>query len=130
MVHLMKAPRKQGAIFSGQTTFQEAFPEVKTVDVIVKESGPGNQGLGERRYNRLTFREYLSCSNVACTGRAVSLGEILRDLITRRLTGIHLHRACEGHLEKGGACPNGFDIQMAVTFNADFGPGDATRSCC
>lgn len=126
----MKSTQKQGAIFAGQTTFAEAFPEVVGVEVIVREAGPGNQGLGERRYNRLTFREYLSCSNVACSGRAVSLGEMLRDLIHRRIESVSFHRACEGRLEKGGSCPNAFEIQLAVEFESGRGPGDTPRACC
>jgi hypothetical protein len=132
VMSLSKKQRRQGAIFPGQATFMEAFPEVRMVQMVIREEGPGNHGLGLRRFNRSSFREFLNCSNAACSGcsgQALSLGDILRDLIRRRLPGIRLLRPCEGRLEKGGLCANVFEIEVDLTFEPAYASG-IPPSCC
>src|SRR5450755_2079119 len=116
-------PPKSGAIFrSGTTaeekkvTFAEAFPEVDSLSAEIIETGPGNSGLGVRRFQRTSFREYINCSNVQCSGRGLPLGDLLRDMVSRRQKSCESHHPCAGHQDSKLACPNAFHIDMEVFY--------------
>ncbi len=113
--------KKQGAIFrdphlqqENKLQFQEAFPEIKALDIEVTEQGPGNEGLGLRRFTALTVREYINCNNPDCTGKGLSMGDHLRQMLQARQNRQDIQQACEGSTPQG-PCKNHFHVTIALT---------------
>ena len=72
----------QGDIFKASpdgrlTTFDEAFPSIESLEVVIDETGEGTQGLGLRGLTRRSVREYINCSNPRCYGKGLDLGGLL-----------------------------------------------------
>ena len=85
--------KRQGEIFefAGRSmTFAEAFPGVATIAVKILELGNDTVGMGQRKFHTLSIREVVNCSNTNCSGKGLSLGNILRRMNARRAT--HLER--------------------------------------
>src|SRR4051812_49231485 len=103
----MKSKRKAGAIF-GEATFAEAFPTIATLTVEVTESGEGNHGLGIRRFNQRSAREWVNCSSENCLGKGFSLGALLRRLVAEGQITVQREQSCESLEESGRPCANRF----------------------
>ena len=116
--------KRQGDIFfrpdgSGEkTTFSEAFPEIESIAAEVTESGLGNAGLGVRRFNRNSYREFVNCSNTSCSGHGAPTGDILRAMVKARQTTYRQPLVCEGREESGNPCANVFAIEITLTYRA------------
>jgi hypothetical protein len=116
-------PQRRGSIFraasgaSENVPFERAFPTIFSVDASVRETGPGNTGLGLRRFNKLSLREYINCSNLHCSGKALALGDLLREMQGAGLTSVHRELSCAGYQESGDPCPNRFQIELTVAYH-------------
>jgi hypothetical protein len=97
-------------------SFEEAFPAVQSLEMTVEESGPGNAGLGVRRFHRRSFREFINCSNVACAGKGFAAGELLRHLSTHRESFARQMVKCQSQTESGTPCSNTFLVEIKVTY--------------
>jgi hypothetical protein len=113
---------KAGDIFlkndgSGEKVpFAEVFPEIEALDARVTETGPGNQGLGARRFNRNSYREFINCSNVLCSGHGAPSGDILRAMVKTRQKTAQNRIVCEGREESGKRCSNVFVMAIMLTY--------------
>jgi hypothetical protein len=56
-----------------RVTFEQAFPEIASVRIEVKETGQAGYG-GERmhHYNEQAVSEYADCSNPLCSGGGIT----------------------------------------------------------
>jgi hypothetical protein len=114
--------KRQGDIFlksdgSGEkATFSEVFPEIESLTAEVTETGPGNAGLGVRRFNRNSYREFINCSNPLCSGHGAPTGDILRTMVKARQTTYRKNLLCEGREESGQPCSNIFVINIALIY--------------
>jgi hypothetical protein len=115
-------PERRGFIFRlspdapENVPFERVFPDILSVDAAVNETGPGNSGLGLRRFSKLSVREYINCSNVHCSGKALPLGDLLREMQASRLTTLSRALDCAGREESGGPCRNRFEIRIDVAY--------------
>jgi len=110
----------QGDIFKGAkagelTTFDGAFPTIQTVEVFIKESGEGNDGLGLRALTRRSVRETINCSNPRCFGKGLDLGGLLRQMLQAGETTRSLETPCGSREENGTSCPNVFHVEVTLT---------------
>jgi len=119
----MRDSRRAGDIFirspeqpGVRVTFAEAFPDIESLDAAVAETGEGNQGLGIRRFTRLSAREFVNCSNHRCSGKGFSLGELLRAMTRGRRTRLSQARSCLSHEESGRRCPNRFQVDIELRY--------------
>lgn len=111
--------KARGATADIRVPFAEAFPEIERVQVDLEETGEGNRGLGLRRFEKRSVREFINCSNQSCAGIGLSLGELLRDMANRRQARARIEKSCESQIENGCPCPNRFALDVSVTYHSD-----------
>ncbi len=116
----MPLEKKQGGIFRSNSSeelsipFSEAFPQIQEIDAEISETGEGNEGLGVRRFNRLSAREYVNCSNHRCGGKGFSFGDLLREMIAQRQIERKTDKPCLSNEDGGRPCPNHFAIVVRL----------------
>lgn len=103
----------------GRATFEQAFPDIRALDVIVRETGEGNKGLGERRFHRRSVREFINCSSHRCAGKGFSLGAVMRRMANLRQPHLRLDQRCESTEESGRPCPNRFAVELHIDYDSD-----------
>lgn len=111
--------RPRGGTPDERVPFEEAFPEIASIEAEVIETGEGNVGLGIRRFNRLSVREFLNCSSHLCGGIGFTLGTVLRDMANLRQSKAHIERPCESREDSGQPCPNRFTVDLQITYRPD-----------
>jgi len=111
----------QGFIFKAadgsEAPFERVFPEIDAVEVVIEETGPGNEGLGLRVLKRRSIREMINCSNPNCLGKGFALGKVLRELVQKHHTEWSGKLSCTSREESGAACLNRFVVQIKIVFN-------------
>lgn len=125
MIKRMKASDvasgRQYLIRGEKTTFEEAFPSVKSVAVEVAETDYGIP-LKTRTYYKDSLGECIDCSNQRCYGGGFDLGAILRDMIENRITNRETTEFCQGYegSPKGrknyGPCGRRFVVKVKITY--------------
>jgi hypothetical protein len=114
----------QGRIFNSTTlpgqliTFAEAFPDIEAVAADITEVGEGNAGLGVRRFYKNSVREYVNCSNGACGGRGLAMGDLLRQMLREKRDAAEFDLACESRQESGHPCLNRFHVRLRIQRSA------------
>jgi hypothetical protein len=101
-----------------KTTFSKAFPDIENLTADVTEKGLGNEGLGVRRFTKTSYREFINCSNVLCSGHGAPTGNILRSLVENHRTTYKEDVACTGREESGKPCTNIFSIEITLKYRA------------
>jgi hypothetical protein len=117
----------RGDIFrspAGPVSFDRAFPEIESIDVIVEESGEGNAGLGRRHFTKRSVREIINCSSAHCGGQGFLLGDLLREMVASRTTEAHRTGNCQSREESGRPCTNAFDVKVRISYR-QIDPRDA-----
>ena len=116
------------SVFSKKSTFEEAFPDIDSVNVHVMES--------TYEGNKTAFwggGEYADCSNPLCYGGGISVGELLRSMVRERQTEGALRKMCRGYegSPKGQrryrSCVHVFEVVARVTYK-EVGVGEAEPS--
>ena len=113
----------QGDIFKSAkpgetTTFEGAFPTIKTVNVVIKEEGQGTEGLGLRALTRRSVRETINCSNPRCFGKGLDLGGLMRKMVHAGETTHTVEIVCGSRHRRFHACCNVFYVQLAITYKS------------
>jgi len=112
----------QGFIFKlpdgSEAPFEQVFPEIVAVDVVIEETGPGNEGLGLRSLTRRSVRETINCSNPLCHGKGLALGDLLRKMVKNHQAEWQGASTCTSRKESGDACQNAFQVKVTIRFRA------------
>jgi hypothetical protein len=116
--------RDSNSFFAGKTTFRESFPTIKAARVEVTESDSFGWNPGEPRvYTESTLGEYIDCHKRLCYNGGFSIGDLLRDMVTRRETDRPATKMCQGDeaSPKGRKiyrkCRNAFSIQIHIDYH-------------
>lgn len=85
--------------FGAKVSFEEAFPSIADLKVIVKEIGVGYPGhIRTIEYTRKNFPgEFVDCSNDMCTNGGFDLGEIIADMVINSNEEREEKRMCQGY---------------------------------
>ncbi len=106
-------------VFSQKVNFEEAFPDIDSIRIEVKESGRGTYGDGFR-YE--TAKEYVNCSNPICYGGGFSLGNLIRKMVSNNEESFESHELCKGYegSPKGAkryrSCFNSFKVRIYLKY--------------
>jgi hypothetical protein len=76
---------KKGKAFGKSGSFEEMYPEVKTLGVVVrvKDLGPSEENIF--KFDRETIIPMVSCRNPICHKGGLSLHSLIGEMITQRL---------------------------------------------
>ncbi|MDK2907184.1 MAG: hypothetical protein PWP02_960 [Thermosipho sp. (in: thermotogales)] len=116
--------RESDYVFSKKVNFEEAFPEIENLKIIVEESGKGIKSCNKKHiYTKHNFPgEYINCSNPYCYNGGFSIGAILRDMTRKKLTEFETLKLCQGYeaSPKGKKtyrnCLNQFKIKVYISY--------------
>lgn len=110
-------------VFAQKTTFEKAFPQIKSISVEVAESGEGiYQGQRKSHYSSYNLAEYINCSNSACYNGGFSIGAVIREMVYKRETDKEGEAICQGNegSPKGRRiyrkCLNNFSYKVHIDF--------------
>jgi len=85
-------------VFATKTTFEKAFPEIKNINVEVKETGNGTYNSSRTsHYSKEYIGEYVNCSNPACYNGGFRLGGIIREMVYKKETEREGSAMCQGN---------------------------------
>jgi len=114
--------RESNFVFSQKVSFEEAFPEIADLKVIVEESGHGVREWNRVRHYGKNIGEYIDCSNPLCYNGGFSLGSILREMVRKRETHREETAICQGYegspkgRRKYRDCMNFFKITVDIQY--------------
>lgn len=106
-----------------KSSFEEAFPTIKTLKVKVTEDGRGiNKYNRDKYYSADNAGEYINCSNTSCYNGGFQLGAILRSMVLSNETLRNEVGYCQGYegSPKGKIkyddCDNSFKIEINIVY--------------
>ena len=117
--------RETDYVFSKKVSFEEAFPEIADLKVVVEEDGHGVHEWNRTRHYGKGVGEYIDCSNSLCYNGGFSLGNILREMVRNRETHKETTEICQGYegSPKGQrryrSCLNHFKITVDIVFKEE-----------
>jgi hypothetical protein len=71
---------KTGFVFGKAQSFDEAFPDIKKIEIHIKQSDSDFMN----RYNKNTLPAYIKCNNSQCYSGRLDIGSILSFMITKK----------------------------------------------
>jgi len=119
-------------IFSKKVSFNEAYPMIEDITVKVEEYNsfslmPDNsRGLyPHKRFYNITNPpgEFVNCSNTICYNGGFALGDILREMVSKKETVREDTAGCQGYegSPKGRrryrSCIHRFDYKIIIKYN-------------
>jgi hypothetical protein len=116
-------------VFASKGPFEEAFPQIDSVDVDAAEGGYGPT---TRAY--WSGGEYVDCSNSLCYNGGVSIGRMLRTMVADGLTQSTFNELCQGNeaSPKGRKvyrkCLHHFEVRITVTYKDPVGDDGPSSS--
>ena len=111
--------------FSKKVSFEKAFPEIDDFTIEVSESKDaiwGEKGRTRKFTKDNQPSEYFDCSNPACYSGGVSLGEILRQMVSNKTTEETVTQKCKGYegSPKGHrryrSCMHSFTVEVTLKY--------------
>ena len=112
--------REAEVVFARKATFAEAFPEIESADVRVSVSD-----FGESRSMRWGGGEYVDCPNPLCYNGGVSVGSMLRQMVSSKEEERTFEEFCQGYegspkgRRKYGECMRDFKIVIHIKYKPD-----------
>ena len=109
-------------VFSDKVSFEEAYPEIKDVEVRVEETGNGVHQSGELIFLKSQISAFVNCSNPLCYNGGVALHSIIRQMNQQRKTEDDTYKLCQGNeaSPKGKRiyrkCMNMFHVKTRIQF--------------
>ena len=117
--------RETNYVFSKKVPFLEAFPEIDDFRIEVSESPDMIWG-GQARARTYTKEsppgEFVDCTNSLCYSGGVSIGEILREMISKRKADLEVSKGCRGYegspkgRRKYRSCMHSFGIKVTLKY--------------
>lgn len=120
------AIEKRMSLFGQAVPFTQAFPilAVLKATIWVRPFGSTEQNLRERHF-RLNNPpgEHVTCSKTGCTNGGWRIGDIIRDMITKRETHRHVEGNCNGKQWVVGAkyrdCVTHFTAEIDLAYKSE-----------
>lgn len=113
-------------LFTDKVPFRKAFPKIKSLKVIVKESGRDIHKYNSKRYyTEENAGQYINCSNSACFNGGFNLGSILRMMDANYQKEVKETFYCQGYegspkgRKKYCDCDNIFEVECFITYKKD-----------
>ena len=117
---------KGNPAYTTKGSFENVFPEIEKLDIIVEFQGCGIDFLKDKKnishYNIETLHgEYIDCINPLCGG-GFSIGSILREMGRTKETNKEVIKMCQGYegSPKGkikyGKCVNRFIVKINIKY--------------
>jgi hypothetical protein len=103
-------------------SFEEAFPSVEDVTVELTETGEGRWSGSARKLGKAALGEFIDCHNPLCFNGGFSVGQILREMISKNKIELETTRLCQGYEGSPGGrriyrpCVNHFDIKVRLKY--------------
>ena len=118
---------KGNLVYATKVPFENAFPEIENLDIVVVFHGCGTDFLKDKEkishYNIETLPgEFIDCINPLCYKGGFSIGSILREMVRTKLTHKEEFEICRGYegspkgRRKYGICPNTFRIKVDIKY--------------
>jgi hypothetical protein len=114
--------RDTNYMFSKKVGFDQAFPEIEDLKVVVEQDGHGIREYNKTRHYGKDVVEYIDCSNSLCYNGGFSIGGILRDMVRNRETHREDLALCQGYegSPKGRrryrSCINSFQFKIDIKY--------------
>ena len=112
--------------FTRRGTFEEVFPNIKEVSVIVEQAKYGRDSPVSRQYSKNDLSEYIDCTNPVCYNGGISIGNILRKMVNERQTHFEGGQLCQGYegspkgRRKYNKCPVYFKIDINIKYKEEY----------
>lgn len=115
---------KTEPLLGRRVSFSEAYPNVKSIDVRVTETGDFPTGLPEHmhmlQYDAHTIPERVSCRNPLCKNGGFDLSQDVYFMVTQKITSKDFSQHCKGHekkgKDKGPMCSNSFKVAITISY--------------
>ena len=112
-------------VYRNKLSFEEEFPQIKSIDISVSESGIGVKDWKSiKSYNKNNLpEEYIDCSNSMCYNGGFSIKEIIRKMVSNHLSNYETTELCQGYEGSPNGqiryrdCLNGFHVNVKITYN-------------
>ncbi|SRR4030042_2765009 len=113
--------KKGGLVFGRLTTFDEAFPEIESVEVWVEQFNSNWKSYFSKERSNPPGEE-VGCHNPLCHNGGFYVGGILRDMVLKRETWRKETSLCAGRerMSRGHfrPCLNSFKYEIKITYRA------------
>ena len=112
-------------VFGSKITFEEAFPSIDDLKVIVTEAGKTKSRSPETRKYTKPIGEYIDCTNPLCNGGGFSIANIIKGMVKDKETHCETTEVCKGSegSPKGvkiyGPCMNSFQVKVEVKYKRE-----------
>ena len=108
-----------------ERTFRKAFPEIKSLTIIIEEES-GGRPVYTHNFRKGTFPgEHVQCRNPRCRNGGYAVGQTLRYVTAKRATHLEESRRCQGHegspegTPSGRPCRHSFNTVIDVEFHSN-----------
>jgi len=91
--------RETEYVFSRKVPFEQAFPEIKSFRAEVQTLSEGSRHVNYISVYTMDNKpgEYIDCRNPLCYNGGFSIGQILRDMVSKRQTHYEGSALCQGY---------------------------------
>jgi hypothetical protein len=113
---------KHTSPFSRVSSFEDAFPTIATVKVVVNETNltptlDDEFTTGTTVYDNTHISEYHDCHCPECYNGGVSIGDLLRRMVSSNETESRVKAPCQGRGKKSyGSCTHTFDMSAKIAY--------------
>jgi hypothetical protein len=113
-------------VFSTKVSFDEAFPMIEDIKVVVEHRGH----YGVHEWNRVqhygkNIGEYVECTNSICYNGGFSVGNLVRIMVASKQTHLEKLEFCQGYegSPKGKrryrSCTNSFNVTIDIKYKSE-----------
>lgn len=110
-------------VFKKKCTFEEAYPLVDEIKIIVIESGKGiKEWNTKRHFDKMNTGEYIDCRNPRCYNGGFSIGRIIKSMVKDNKEHLEEEQFCQGYegspmgKRRHGNCYNTFHITIQIKY--------------
>ena len=113
---------KSNPFFAKKVSFEEAFPKIEDVKIVVEEDGKDVRDWNRKSHYGRDVGEFIDCSNLICYGGGFSIGSILRDMVRENKTHAEERKFCKGYegspkgRDKYRDCINSFKVTVDIIY--------------
>lgn len=123
--------RDTNYLFARKVSFDEAFPEIADLRVVIEERRQGISEWNRVRHYAMNIGEHINCSNSFCYNGGFPIGKILREMVRNKETCKNETATCQGYegspkgRRKYRNCINCFCISVNITYKKKVGTEDS-----
>lgn len=111
--------------FGPKTTFENAFPEIKDINIEVIENGLYMNNTRISHYSKTNISEFVNCTNPMCYNGGFRIGGIIRDMVYKKETERDGSADCQGNEGRQKSrdirskCLNSFSYKIQIEYNGN-----------